>query len=73
MVICSWKVKGLSERGKLLWQVLPAAIMWTVWKSRNEVVFNDANLNVEDIIVKVKLQMHFWVAKNGAFKGELNR
>ncbi|OUZ99397.1 hypothetical protein BVC80_1829g14 [Macleaya cordata] len=64
-----WWSPDSKEKGKVLWKVLPAAIMWIIWKTRNDVAFNNDTINVEDTKVKIKLQAFFWVSGEKCFKG----
>eukprot|EP00253_Pinus_taeda_P008598 PITA_08598 len=42
----------------ILWQIIPGTVMWNIWKERNQKVFKDQALNLEQIwtIIKQNLQ-----------------
>ncbi|OVA03437.1 hypothetical protein BVC80_205g75 [Macleaya cordata] len=65
----SWKLKGLSDRGKILWRVLPASICWGIWKARNRVAFEGKDVKPEELINDIKVQAFFWVQGKEEFRG----
>lgn len=34
-------IKGGSDKGRLLWQLIPTALYWSIWEERNGRTFND--------------------------------
>ncbi|OVA10635.1 Reverse transcriptase zinc-binding domain [Macleaya cordata] len=68
-ILHGWKRRGMSERGKILWKVLPASICWSLWKSRNAVAFDSKGVNVDRLILEVKIQAFFWVQGANSFNG----
>ncbi|XP_010245102.1 PREDICTED: uncharacterized protein LOC104588737 [Nelumbo nucifera] len=34
-LLCSWKLFGLSKKGKLVWKTIPAAVLVIVWSESN--------------------------------------
>ncbi|XP_010258430.1 PREDICTED: uncharacterized protein LOC104598203 [Nelumbo nucifera] len=34
-----WRIEGLSKKGKLVWNSIPAAVLWSIWTERNNRIF----------------------------------
>lgn len=43
-----------------IWEVLFAAIPWSIWVARNDVSFNGQSLVWEEVVDRIKLQVAFW-------------
>lgn len=68
-IIKSWRYRIIHPIGKKLLPLLPAAICWTIWKSRNALVFENINFNVTEVIKQVKIQAYCWVRNDEVMKG----
>ncbi|XVE88638.1 hypothetical protein DITRI_Ditri19aG0085600 [Diplodiscus trichospermus] len=44
-----------------LWKMVFFAIVWTIWLTKNDVVFNDKGVSVEQVIDSSKLKLVHWV------------
>ncbi|XP_028112697.1 uncharacterized protein LOC114310805 [Camellia sinensis] len=44
-----------------IWRAMPLAIMWSIWRFRNEVVFNGQEAVLGEICELIKLRIIFWV------------
>ncbi|CAL5431587.1 unnamed protein product [Camellia sinensis] len=44
-----------------IWRAMPLAIMWYIWRFRNEVVFNGKEAVLGEICELIKLRIIFWV------------
>ncbi|XP_026450968.1 phospholipid:diacylglycerol acyltransferase 1-like [Papaver somniferum] len=67
-IIKSWRYRIIHPIGKKLLPLLPAAICWTIWKSRNALVFENINFNVTEVIKQVKIQAYCWVRNDEVMK-----
>ena len=45
---------------KEIWKVVPLAMMWSVWKLRNECLFKEANLDFAELTKLVKVRVALW-------------
>ncbi|XP_026441793.1 uncharacterized protein LOC113340963 [Papaver somniferum] len=69
LIIKGWRVKNLSTTGQALWKVLPTVITWTIWRSRNDLIFNGKLFEVQQVITKVKAQFYYWCKNLEALEG----
>ncbi|XP_026459742.1 uncharacterized protein LOC113360448 [Papaver somniferum] len=49
-----WSVKKNRNMIKRIWGILPFAIWWTIWRERNNRVFNNKKRSIEQLIISVK-------------------
>ncbi|CAL5340992.1 unnamed protein product [Camellia sinensis] len=61
-----WEGVKLSKKEKLLWKVIPPAVFWSLWKLRNECIFQAAKPHLEDLCELVKIRVALWL--NQSFK-----
>ena len=61
-----WEGVKLSKKEKLLWKVIPSAVFWSLWKLRNECIFQAAKPHLEDLCELVKIRVALWL--NQSFK-----
>ncbi|KAF9626636.1 hypothetical protein IFM89_037429 [Coptis chinensis] len=51
-----------SERFKAItWKLLPYAVCWSVWVTRNKTIFQNKNVSMEKVICLVKGTIWFWL------------
>ena len=48
-VLLSWKGASVGKRRKKEWQVAPSYLFWTVWKTRNLLVFHDDVFSIQKL------------------------
>ncbi|OVA11126.1 hypothetical protein BVC80_1741g123 [Macleaya cordata] len=69
-LIEAWKPIGMSNsKTKAITSLFPAAIMWTIWKERNNRVFEDKSEDVDKLIDQAKVTMALWVENLVQLKG----
>lgn len=44
-----------------IWRTIPLAVMWSLWKLRNEVVFNGKQVHLEEVCDLIKFRIAVWV------------
>lgn len=54
--------------GLTLWNVASCVILWSIWKKRNDRIFNGAVLQVEEVLDWVFLRLSKWVSYWEEFK-----
>ncbi|XP_028090503.1 uncharacterized protein LOC114290742 [Camellia sinensis] len=61
-----WSFYKMKKIQKPLWKVVLLAIFWSIWKHRNECVFNGLRPNFEDLCEPVKVRIALWVKSSPA-------
>ncbi|KAL7207929.1 hypothetical protein ACSBR1_029809 [Camellia fascicularis] len=44
-----WYSQKSKLQGKLIWEAIPLATLWTLWLARNEKIFNNKDPNWEEL------------------------
>lgn len=47
-----------------LWNLVPLAMLWSIWKIRNDCIFNGSQPNLKDLSVTVKWRVAMWAKSN---------
>lgn len=57
---------GISQKAKVkeIWKVAPLAMLWSVWKLRNECVFKEARPDFAELAELVKVRVAVWAKSN---------
>jgi len=50
-----------NKEGNRLWMSLWVSIVWTIWKHRNRVTFNQAKVDAEEIFTMAQVQSWVWM------------
>jgi len=54
-------VLELNHKGNEIWKGIWVAVMWSIWKHRNNVVFSNAISDVEEIFCMAQLRVWAWM------------
>ncbi|OVA15332.1 hypothetical protein BVC80_8497g3 [Macleaya cordata] len=68
-LLLQWHFKPLSDRATIMMEVLPAAILWSIWLERNQRAFADKELEMGRMLVNIKTLAFRWVSLLELFKG----
>ncbi|KAG5539456.1 hypothetical protein RHGRI_019858 [Rhododendron griersonianum] len=60
-IINWWLSYRQKPKIKVIWDCIPFAVLWSLWKMRNEHLFQNKDLNWEDVVDLIKLRIAFWV------------
>lgn len=63
----AWYFPPFYGDGKVLWRIIPGAILWSTWKERNDRVFRRSLSPMEDILVLVEMQIIKWISSRSDF------
>lgn len=56
-----WSGMRFNRFERRLWQSIPFTLMWYVWKSRNEYVFQGVHLDFKGLGEIIKIRSAFWL------------
>ena len=54
---------------RALWNSMIVALMWTSWMERNDRIFNDKEIQLQDIFEKTKYLASVWASTDKSFRG----
>ncbi|CAL5380958.1 unnamed protein product [Camellia sinensis] len=55
-----WVGFKFRKKELMIWNVIPFAVIWSLWRLRNECIFRGAQPNLENLIELVKVRVVFW-------------
>lgn len=61
-----WGYHRFKSLAKVTWECIPLAVLWSLWKMRNEFIFQDCPINWEELFELIKIRVAFWI-KNSEF------
>ncbi|CAL5355404.1 unnamed protein product [Camellia sinensis] len=61
-----WLGTKFKKKELQIWKVIPLAVVWSIWKLRNDCVVNSAQLNFLEIIELIKVRIAVWL-KNHSY------
>lgn len=50
---------GLTENGRILWELLSFGFVWGVWKQKNKCIFQGSDYLQENLIRKIKALLFY--------------
>lgn len=67
-LLMSWLFPSLGARRRLAWIMIPATIIWTIWKERIARIFEGKSLQFSELLEKTKWSLCVWLCTNKEFK-----
>ncbi|XP_028093879.1 uncharacterized protein LOC114293964 [Camellia sinensis] len=55
-----WTGVTCTKRLKVFWKSIPLAVLWSLWKQRNDIIFNKAQLDFEKLCDLIKTRIALW-------------
>ncbi|KAF5190550.1 hypothetical protein FRX31_019866 [Thalictrum thalictroides] len=58
----NWPVATPTPLGEKIWKLTPYAVIWTIWKKRNEWIFRGRTCSVQRVCMEVRWYLWYWMA-----------
>ncbi|KAL7183907.1 hypothetical protein ACSBR2_026141 [Camellia fascicularis] len=52
-----WYGRKFKNLGKTIWEALPLDVLWSLWRVRNEKVFNQKEPNWKELVELIKIRV----------------
>lgn len=59
-LLSSWNLPHLSKVQSQIWNIIPACILWSIWKERNSRVLNGKVSSTITVINKAQYEIYTW-------------
>ena len=56
----SWARGQFVGCGRSLWRLIPFAMLWCIWKDRNDRVFRNVSSTSEELVASISLMIANW-------------
>ncbi|XP_028080717.1 uncharacterized protein LOC114282261 [Camellia sinensis] len=63
-----WDGVRMKKRERKIWKVVPLILMWSVWKMRNEVMFNGKHLVADEMLEQIKTRVALRLMPVGCYQ-----
>ncbi|XP_028071567.1 uncharacterized protein LOC114273928 [Camellia sinensis] len=61
VLILWWDEECFSSKERKIWRGIPLVVLWSVWKLRNDVVFNASNPSLAELCEVIKVRVALWL------------
>ncbi|KAL7212077.1 hypothetical protein ACSBR2_014861 [Camellia fascicularis] len=55
-----WYGHNPKHLGKIIWEAIPLAVLWSLWLARNQKVFNHKDPIWKELVELVKIRVAIW-------------
>ena len=56
-----WDRVALNRKEIWIWKVIPLAVIWSLWKLRNECIFKSVSPTLVDLCELIKIRVALWL------------
>ncbi|XP_028052094.1 uncharacterized protein LOC114256638 [Camellia sinensis] len=56
-----WMSVNFNHFDRLIWRAIPLIVLWSLWKCRNECIFEEAQPNISDLSETIKVRAALWL------------
>ena len=63
-LLLGWSYFPIRENARKLWMATPLSFLWTIWKERNKLVFEDASFSFNRLKVSFFTSLFSWARFN---------
>lgn len=56
-----WMSVNFKHFDRLIWSAIPLIVLWSLWKCRNECIFEEAQPNFSDMSESIKIRAALWL------------
>ncbi|KAF5175899.1 hypothetical protein FRX31_034516 [Thalictrum thalictroides] len=60
-VLLNWPDLRSREIGADIWSILPAAVLWTLWTTRNGIIFKEEQMVVDKVVKRIQFTVWSWL------------
>ncbi|KAF5188869.1 hypothetical protein FRX31_021540 [Thalictrum thalictroides] len=64
-----WQKTNSNRLRTAVWQLTPYAVLWTLWKIRNGIIFEDKRFSIDEGVLLVKSCIWYWLLGKEVRKG----
>ncbi|XP_028086494.1 uncharacterized protein LOC114287362 [Camellia sinensis] len=51
----------LKKQKNMIWRALPLAVLWSIWKQKNDSIFNNVQVDLDGLCESIKVRIVLWV------------
>ncbi|XP_028053947.1 uncharacterized protein LOC114258241 [Camellia sinensis] len=63
-----WDGYSFNKKEKVIWKIIPLAVLWSIWRQRNELIFSGTHVDLERLRELIKIRIALWFrASNPSF------